>query len=118
MDHIILKGKGELQNIAELIMSKRNDFTNGSLKIHRKTGAGEFILLIFEKYYLRNKSRSTLTVTLHQDGSDVVVDTVGSGGASGMFLNISLGANYEFVMSIADILKPVGFVIEEEEEDQ
>lgn len=116
MGHVVLKGKGDINEVSELLMDEMVSLTsNHSHKIHRRIGSTEFILLIFEKHFMRNSSRATLTVAIHQDLDECVIDAVGSGGGSGLIFNFSWGANADFAYQVADILKPKGFQVLSEE---
>lgn len=71
-------------------------------------GNAEIILLVYEKYYMRNGSYASLTVQLTDDGTRQTAVLAGSGGGEGL-LNWALGANADFVSSAADFLKKLGF---------
>lgn len=54
------------------------------------------IVLVFEKYYMRNSSRASLTVTV-EDLNDVTkVHAVGSGGGQGLIFKFDWGASNQF----------------------
>lgn len=91
----------EIQNSAmscELVESIFHDFSETSVT-----------LIVFEKYYMRNSSRASLTVSVigHQD--QVIVDAVGSGGGQGALFNFAWGAEEDFVGVVEDILRNLGF---------
>jgi hypothetical protein len=67
-------------------------------------------LLVFDKYFMRNSSRASLTVSVIGSGGTVYVDAVGSGGSQGALFNFSWGAEENFVGTVAEILGSYGFV--------
>jgi len=112
MGHVVLKGKGDINEIADFLMDGMVSLTSSlPQKIHREIGTNEFILLIFEKHFMRNNSRATLTVLINRDSDELIVDAIGSGGGTGLIFNFSLGANTSFAYKVAEILKPKGFEI-------
>ena len=84
----------------EMIDSVRHDM-NGAT-VH---------MLVFDKYYMRNSSRASLTVLVLENGGTVFVDAVGSGGSQGALFNFSWGAEENFISIVADILSGYGFVL-------
>ena len=71
-------------------------------------GGAQVILLIFERYYMRNGSYASLTVQLTDDGTAQKATVVGTGGGEGVF-NFSLGANRAFASLAAETLTSSGF---------
>ena len=78
-------------------------------KVHQRlnTIEGEHSagLLIYEKYYIRNSSRASLTVYINDFLGETEVEVIPSGGSQGMFFNIDWGAGNSFSESIQRILK-------------
>ena len=80
-----------------------NQIVNGNISgelINRYTSVDDaghtMIVLVFEKYYMRNSSRASLTVTL-EDLKDVTkVHAVGSGGGQGLIFKFDWGASTQF----------------------
>lgn len=71
-------------------------------------GNGEVILMVFEKFFMRNGGYANLTVMLTDDGNNKSAVIVGSGGGEGLF-NISWGANSDFANEAKEILEENGF---------
>jgi len=112
MGHVVLKGKGDINEIADFLMDGMISLTSTPpQKIHREIGTNEFILLIFEKHFLRNNSRATLTVLINRDADELIIDAIGSGGGTGVIFNFSFGANSSFAYRVAEVLQPKGFKI-------
>ena len=113
MASVYMRGQGNAADIAmlladhvqrsamscELIDSVRHEFQGTSCH-----------LLVFDKYYMRNSSRASLTISVIGNGGVVYVDAVGSGGSQGAFLNFSWGAEENFVNVVSEILGSYGFV--------
>lgn len=56
----------------------------------------EVILLIFDKYYMRNGSRASLSVMIENIGGQTTVFSAGSGGSQGAVFNFDWGAAEKF----------------------
>ncbi len=80
-------------------------------EICREMNGAEVIVLLFEKYYLRNGSYAGLTVMLTECGDEKTADVVGFGGGGGM-VNWSFGANADFAKQANIILQKYGFSVE------
>jgi len=78
-------------------------------KVHQRidTLEGEHSagLLIYEKYYMRNSSRASLTVYINDFNGETEVEVIPSGGSQGMFFNIDWGAGDSFSESVQRILE-------------
>lgn len=66
------------------------------------------ILLVFEKYYMRNGSYAGLTVQLIENEAMQTANIIASAGGEGLF-NISWGANSDFAYMAENILRDNGF---------
>ena len=60
---------------------------------------GQVRVLVFEKYFMRNSSRASLTVTIDDQAGYTRVRSVGSGGGQGTFLRFDWGAANSFAAS-------------------
>lgn len=78
-------------------------------RVIRPTTAGEAVLLVFDKYYMRNSSRASLTVLLLGEGGRVTADCIGAGGSRGTLWRLDWGAEADFVGAAADSLLQLGF---------
>ena len=72
-----------------------------------KYQAGDFYVLVFDKYFMRVSSRASLTVVVHPDGNGVsAVHSVGSGGGTGvLFGSFDWGAGGSFEGSVEKALE-------------
>lgn len=68
------------------------------------------ILLVFEKYFMRNGSYAGLTVQLIENDKVQMANIIASAGGEGIF-NISWGANSDFAYDAENILRDYGFHI-------
>lgn len=73
-------------------------------------GGGRVILRVYEKYYMRNSSRASLTVLLTEQEGAITVKIVGSGGGSGALIRYSWGAEEEFAGVAINALQQAGFM--------
>jgi len=64
----------------------------------------EIIVLVFEKFYMRNSSRASLTVTLENLRDVTQVHAIGSGGGQGLFFKFDWGASNEFSSEVLSAL--------------
>lgn len=71
-------------------------------------GAG-LCLMVFEKYYMRSQSYTSLTVAVTGDTQSSYVDVIGAGGGTGIF-NISWGSEKDFTEDFCDRLERLGFI--------
>lgn len=100
MNNIDIRVKLTPERAEELITGQ---IINGSISgelIDRYSVSNEhnhtLIVLVFEKYYMRNSSRASLTVTIENLESVTKVHAVGSGGGQGLFLKFDWGASNNF----------------------
>lgn len=108
MASITMQGKGDVASVSsvitdgilgsgiscELIDRADRYFSDGT----RAT------MLVFEKYYWRASNRASLSVLITGGGDRVIVDAVGSGGGTGVFMNFSWGAEDSFCSVLEKIL--------------
>ena len=52
---------------------------------------------VYDKYFMRNGNRASLTLTLAGQGTNLFVSAIGAGGGSGIVFNFSLGAERSMV---------------------
>ena len=69
----------------------------------------EILTLVFEKYYLRTGSFTSVTIVLTEYGEEQTACVVSSGGGEGL-VNFSMGANRNFAKACVQELEACGFV--------
>lgn len=57
-------------------------------------------VLVFEKYFMRNSSRASLTVTIENLNDTTRVHAVGSGGGQGALFKFDWGASDSFINQV------------------
>ena len=65
----------------------------------------QVVLLVFEKYFMRNSSRASLTVLIENVTGVTQVCVAPSGGGQGAFLRFDWGAGDKFATSATDALE-------------
>jgi len=72
-------------------------------------GETSLIVSVYDKYYMRNSSRASLTLTVAGCGDRVFVSAIGAGGGQGVFLNFSWGAEENFVAVVEQAMADMGY---------
>ena len=100
-----------LESLAAQILEKtEKEFFSPEVVISNveKRGNVGVLLIVLEKYYVRNASWASLTLQCVSDGSTQTVTAVGTGGGTGI-LNIDWWANESFTDKICKYLEEIGF---------
>lgn len=63
---------------------------------------------VYDKYFMRNGNRASLSVTIVDNGSEVYISAIGAGGGNGIFFNFSWGAESELTDVVAGSIKRMG----------
>jgi hypothetical protein len=112
MASISLTGRGSASEIAAMLSEEiQGSAMSCELvdSVSRELGETSFHLLVFDKYFMRNSSRASLTVSVIGRQGQVIVDAIGSGGGQGALFNFAWGAEEDFVSVVEDILRNIGF---------
>ncbi len=64
------------------------------------------ILLVYDKYYMRNSSRASLSVLIENVGDSTIVAAIGSGGSQGALFNFDWGSAKNFEKVVSDVMQP------------
>ncbi len=64
---------------------------------------------VYDKYFMRNSSRASLSLTVVDEGSQIYVSAIGAGGGQGVIFNFSWGAESELVDVVSDCLNRMGY---------
>ena len=99
--------QGDLSTLADQI-AQYNSGSDLVLSQIRHVDHVDILLMVFEKYFMRNGSMAVLTVEVVSDGNSQAATVVGTGGGQGIF-NISWGANSDYAYETAEFLESVGF---------
>ena len=52
---------------------------------------------VYDKYFMRNGSRASLSLTVVGHGDELFISAIGAGGGQGIIFNFSLGAESDMV---------------------
>lgn len=113
MSKVSLKGKGDAMNVAAIIGNAVADSGISCQlvdSVNRRIGGNYLSVSVYEKFFYRAGNRASLTVSVVGNGSEVIVDAIGSGGGQGAFFKFSWGAEKSFVNVVCDCLEEMGFV--------
>jgi hypothetical protein len=64
----------------------------------------EIVVRVYDKYFARNGSRASLSVTIAGKDDDIYVSAIGAGGGKGIFFDTSFGAENDLVGIVEDSL--------------
>ena len=78
-----IQNSADSMNLVDL-----SDFSLGETKI---------AVRVYDKYFMRNGSRASLTLTLAGTGDKLYLCAIGAGGGNGIVFNFSLGAESALV---------------------
>lgn len=98
-------------NIIEEYVAKSGFSTTCIDRYHKQYNEKTVIVLIFEKYFMRNSSQASLTVTIENLNGVTSVHAVGSGGSQNVLFNFDWGASDSFEGLVRDALR--GFIMSE-----
>ncbi len=107
-----MTGRGIANQVADILL---NEIQNSAMSCQlvdsnrRIIGEISYSLMVFDKYYMRNSSRASLSVSVIGYGDMVYVDAIGAGGGQGALFNFSWGAEEDFVGTVEQILRNMGF---------
>ena len=109
---IIKMKRGSETDLAEVSKSILDDFKGDvaelSLEQMSEVNGVKVLLLILERYYMRNGSMAVSTVQIIDSGAVQQATIIGTGGGEGL-TNTSLGANQDFARRVAKVLAKLGF---------
>lgn len=57
---------------------------------------------VFDKYFMRNGNRASLSLTVAGHGDEIFISAIGAGGGQGIIFNFSLGAEDDMVAIVED----------------
>ncbi|MGC3955153.1 MAG: DUF6054 family protein [Propionicimonas sp.] len=74
--------------------------------VNRAPDGREVILLVFEKYFMRNSSRASLSVVLESLNGQTWAGYLGSGGGQGAVFGFDWGTAEDFASAVTAALEP------------
>lgn len=90
-------------NFEEIINKLQNEIINsgGSMNLvdesNYSLGDTNVAVRVYDKYFMRNGNRASLSLTVAGYGNDIFISAIGAGGGQGVIFNFSLGAEDELV---------------------
>jgi hypothetical protein len=66
------------------------------------SGDTNIAVRVYDKYFMRNGSRASLSLTVVGHGNDIFISAIGAGGGQGVIFNFSLGAEDEMVSVVEE----------------
>lgn len=72
---------------------------------NRSPNGQETILLVFEKYFMRNSSRASLSVIIENVSGQTIVYSIGSGGGQSTLWKFDWGASSDFANLVPNALR-------------
>jgi len=63
------------------------------------------IIVIYEKYFMRNSSRASLVVTINNFNGVTEIESISSGSSQGMIFNFDWGAGDQFANSVKNLFE-------------
>jgi hypothetical protein len=107
MENLDIKVNISVSHAAEMVREgiERGSMSGEMIDSYSVRSEHELVVMVFEKYYMRNSSRASLTVTLDNISGDTHVHAVGSGGGQGAIFKFDWGAASDFTYEVERILK-------------
>ena len=103
------ESKTDLKDLSQAIINS-SDMAEAELILEQLSDANDakVLLLVFERFYLRNSSMTANIIQIIDDGQKQSATIVGTGGGDGIF-NISWGTNSNFACKAANALAALGY---------
>ena len=90
-------------NFEEVITRLQNEIMNSGMSMelvdesNYNSGDTNIAVRVYDKYFMRNGNRASLSLTVAGHGNDIFISAIGAGGGQGIIFNFSLGAEEELV---------------------
>ena len=78
-------------------------------KVVRNLGDVNIALMTFEKYFMRNNSRTSMSVMVTEQNEMITVDATASGGSESVLFKFDWGSSNNFISRLHEILVSIGF---------
>lgn len=99
----------------EVVSRLHNDILNSAYSMNLveesnyAAGDVQIAVRVYDKYFMRNESRASLSLTVVAHGSDIFISAIGAGGGRGVLFNFTLGAENSLVDVIRESLSGMGY---------
>jgi len=90
-------------NFEEIVNRLQNEIINSGMSMelaeesNYSSGDTNIAVRVYDKYFMRNGNRASLSLTVAGHGNDIFISAIGAGGGQGIIFNFSLGAEEELV---------------------
>ena len=101
---------GEFENVLNIL---KEDIESSGITMNLvdesnfTSGDTDIAVRVYDKYFMRNGNRASLSLTVVGHGNDIFISAIGAGGGQGVFLNFSLGAEDEMVAVVQDSVERI-----------
>ncbi|ABR47985.1 hypothetical protein Amet_1815 [Alkaliphilus metalliredigens QYMF] len=98
----------------EVLSHLENDIRNSAMTMNLvdesnySCGDIKTAVRVYDKYFMRNKSRASLNLTIIGSGTDIFISAIGAGGGAGIIFNFSLGAEDNMVNVVRESVERIG----------
>lgn len=100
-------------NFEEVIKHLENDIENSAMSMNLvdesnySYGDSKLAVRVYDKYFMRNGNRASLSLTVVAHGNDIFISAIGAGGGQGIIFNFSLGAEDDMVAIVEESLEQI-----------
>ena len=97
----------------EVINRLQNDIDNSGITMNLvdesnyTSGDTKIAVRVYDKYFMRNGNRASLSLTVVGRGNDIFISAIGAGGGQGILFNFSLGAEEDMVAIVRRSLERI-----------
>ncbi len=103
--------KGQFETVVEHL---NQDILNSGISMNLVDESGcvfgdtKVAVKVYDKYFMRNGSRASLSLTVVSNGDDIFISAIGAGGGQGVIFNFSLGAEDDMVAVVEESVGRLG----------
>jgi hypothetical protein len=96
---------GQFESVVDHL---QKDITNSGMTMNLvdesdyTIGDTNIAVRVYDKYFMRNGSRASLSLTVVGHGNDIFISAIGAGGGQGIIFNFSLGAEDDMVAVVEE----------------
>jgi hypothetical protein len=97
----------------EVLRHLENDIGNSGMTMNLvdesnySCGDTKIAVRVYDKYFMRNGNRASLSLTIVAHGIDIFISAIGAGGGQGIIFNFSLGAEDEMVGIVRESIERI-----------
>lgn len=96
-----------------MLRQLENDISNSGISMNLvdesnySCGDTKIAVRVYDKYFMRNGNRASLSLTIVGHGIDIFISAIGAGGGEGIIFNFSLGAEDDMVEIVRKSIKRI-----------